>query len=331
MTEFRLGGAITSALTHFAGFGLAAILEDQGHSSLRMHWEEGMSPTLVITGVSTDEVGAAVHDHAAAIGDDHWIHAELTDSPRQGAALFSPRIKSATSREEWEVYSAQRQQYLASDLSRLDRSMLHGLGEPAHWHHTAKDNQPDRGASRWEMKTRNRGEELVTHRLRPLLKGIRSRTATELAAGLAGEQVVDIDEKAESRTGTGFVKPGPVDAAVAWCALWGISWMPTMHQAHQMSQSPAVFPRNRVHPAEAALPIIAAPLSFPLWRAVLRSRQLDVAAFSPQGPEARASMQWLSNRGVIGLTRFQIHLGGSSSAPERHLLDGTLDLFEVES
>ncbi|MDO5066000.1 MAG: hypothetical protein Q4D96_01805 [Propionibacteriaceae bacterium] len=330
MTEFHLGGPITSALTHFAGFGLAAILEDQGHTALRMYWQEGTSPSLVITGVSADDVGAAVRNHAAAIGNDHWIHAQLDDERRHGAALFSPRIKSAESREEWETYSSQRQRYLTADLGRLDRNMLHGLGEPAHWHHTEKDRQPDRGASRWEMKTRNRGEELVTHRVRPLLKAIQSRNSDELAAGLAGEQLVDIDKKADSRTGTGFTKPGPVDAAVAWCALWGISWMPTVHQVHQMSQSPAVSPRTRVHPADAALPVVATAMSLPLWRAVLRSRQLDVVAFSPEDAEARASMRWLSNRGVVGLIRFRIHLGGSSSAPERHLMDGVLDLFEVE-
>lgn len=330
MTEFRLGGAISNALTHFAGFGLAAILEDQGNSSLRMHWDEGTSPSLVITGVTADEVGAAVHNHAASIGEDHWILAQLDDARRQGASLFSPRIRSATGREEWETYSSQRRQYLTAVLGRLDRSMLHGLGEPAHWHHTHKDNQPDRGASRWEMKTRNRGEELVTHRLRPLLKAIRSRSTEELAAGLSGNQLVDIEKKADSRTGTGFTKPGPVDAAVAWCALWGISWMPTVHQVHQMSQSPAVFPRTRVHPDRAALPILAKPVSFPLVRAVLRSRQLDVAAFSPDDAEARTSRRWLSDRGVVGLARFRIHLGGSASAPERHLQDGTLDLFETE-
>ena len=329
MTEFQLGGPITSALTHFAGYGLASILENQGHTLLRMHWREDTSPSLVISGVSADEVGAAVLKHAEAIDNDHWIHAQLEDGRRQGASLFSPRIKTASSRQEWETYSSQRLQYLTPDLSRLDRSMLHGLGEPAHWHHTEKDNQPDCGASRWEMKTRNRGEELVTHRLRPLLRGIRSRSSDELAAGLSGKQVVDIDKKAESRSGTGFTKPRPVDCAVAWCALWGISWMPTVHQVNWMSQSPAVTPRTRVHPTNAALPVIAAPVSLSLWRSVLRSRQLDEVAFSPENTEVRASMRWLGARGLVGLIRFPIHLGGSSSAPERYLLDGLLDLFEV--
>lgn len=330
MTEFQLGGPITSALTHFAGYGLAAILENQGHTLLRMHWQEDTSPSLVITGISAQEVGDAVRNQAMTIGQDHWISAKLEGGPRQGSSLFSPRIKAASNREEWNTYSDQRNRYLTAGLSRLDWAMLRGLGEPAHWHHTEKDNQPDRGASRWEMKTRNRGEELVTHRLRPLLKGIGSRSNMELAAGLSGQQVVDIDKKADSRSGTGFTKPGPVDCAVAWCALWGISWMPTVHRIHAFSQSPCVNPRTRVHPSAAALPLVSSPMSPTLWRAVLRSKQLDVVAFHPKENEARTSRRWLEDRGVIGLVRFGIHLGGSSAAPERHLLDGTLDLFEVQ-
>ncbi|MDO5083098.1 MAG: hypothetical protein Q4D89_06825 [Arachnia propionica] len=336
MTEFHLGGPITSALTHFAGYGLAAILEDQGHTSLRMHWQESESPSLVITGVSEQEVGDAVQGHASAISPNHWINGKLVGEPRDGASLFSPRIKAAGSRKEldprleWETYAEQRNRYLTADLSRLDRSMIHGLGEPAHWHHTDKDNQPDRGASRWEMKTRNRGEEMVTHRIRPLLQAIRSRSGEELAAGLAGRQLVDLNTKADSRTSSGFTKPGPVDCAVAWCALWGISWMPTVHLVHSMSQSPGVTPRTRVHPSDAALPLATSPMSPALWQVVLRSRQLDVAAFHLDDAEARTSMRWLHARGVIGLVRFGIHLGGSAAAPERHLLDGTLDLFEVD-
>ena len=66
-------------------------------------------------------------------------------------------------------------------------------------------------------------------RLRKLAESVSARKPPDVLAGLRGTLVRDEigQDQVTSRTGTGFCNPGPVDNAVAWCALWGISQLPS--------------------------------------------------------------------------------------------------------
>ena len=44
-----LGGEITSALTTFAGLGLALILEGDGAEHVRLGWTDAAEPRMVVT------------------------------------------------------------------------------------------------------------------------------------------------------------------------------------------------------------------------------------------------------------------------------------------
>src|SRR5690606_33927499 len=76
--------------------------------------------------------------------------------------------------------------------SWLDLQMMCALGEPAYWYRRP-DGKPDldRGASRWEMKTRNRGEDFVANRLAVLCQKVAERTPEAVLAGLRGDDPVD--------------------------------------------------------------------------------------------------------------------------------------------
>jgi CRISPR-associated protein Csb3 len=212
----------------------------------------------------------------------------------------------------------------------VDSLMLQALGEPAYWLLDTRTAEPDRGASRWEMKTRNRGEDFTRNRLAVLAKVVAARTTETVLAGLAGHAVVDEagKNKPDSRTGTGLVPPGPVDNAFAWCALWGLSAFRITHRIGRQSFTPGAYPQKRVHPAEMALPLVTSPTSPAKLRRILRSRVLHDAAFAPEGSSERAiGREALNHSGVAGLVLFPVRKAGSTSAPERQVLSGVFEAF----
>lgn len=318
--NFTVGGSVSDALTHLAMVGTAAILQESG-CAVQMGWADGAAATARIWLPDGVDVGTCVQTHAARhSSDDSWVqhkHEHL------GAMVgsFSPRIKAAVSRSTWETLIRVRTDGLSSgSLTWLDHAMIGALGEPAYW----LADQPDLGASRWEMKTRNRGEEFVGHRLGPLARQVAARTPAHITAGLVGGVVDDGKNGASSRTATGLRSPGPTDTAVAWCALWGISQTTLVPQARAMSQTSGSSPRNRVHPRAMALPVFARPVTLGRWRGVMASHQLDEVAF---GQKAASSHAWLKMAGVTALVVFPTEVVGSKSAPERRLLQGSLKLL----
>jgi len=348
VNTYRLSGDITSALSHFAAWGLAAILVDMaayadaGDSLAKTSWsDEIQSVPILHTRLSEAEVGEAVRAHAERhTRSVSWVRARVASGVRTGTGLFSPRLKAAPL-DEIPEFAGERTQALTlaerhGELTELDWSMLAGLGEPAWWRCSVKESQPDAGASRWEMKTRNRGEEFVGNRLAPLADRVSRRSPSLVWDGLAGiSQVDDLGGSGmQSRTPTGFAAPGQTDSAVAWCALWGISVFPTSHVSTTaqpeggMSQTPGVWPRHRVHPGVACLPVYTSPVSSSRVRSIVVARAFDVAAFGALrgGDEGVGqAQQWLARQGVRALVRFPIQLGGSSSAPERYLLAGVVE------
>jgi len=295
----------------------------------------------LFTSLESEGVADVVHRHAERHTRQlSWVQARVAVGVRSGGALFSPRLKACPA-EELPAFEAERQGALAEaagsgEMSDLDWGMLAGLGEPAWWRYTAKDSQPDAGASRWEMKTRNRGEEFVAHRLAPLAGLLARRTPAQVWDGLSGRAVTDELGKnsVTSRTATGFTSPRPTDTALAWCALWGISLVPTIHRTfaaseiNGMSQSPGVWPRDRVHPRLAALPVFVSPVSSSRFRSVMSTASFDIGAFGDlmtADPGVSAAKGWLGTQGVRAIVRFPVIVAGSSSAPERQLLAGEVE------
>lgn len=328
MSELRLTGSATSALAHLALIGLAGILEDQGATGVRLWWEDGIEASARIgTTLDPGAIADAVHGHATRLArPGSWL--QMT-AWHEGAevGLFSPRVKAATSAGSWTaLLNARRQRLDARDLTVLDHRMIGALGEPAYWLVTNADNQPDQGASRWEMKTRNRGEDFVRNRLAPLAKVVSSRSPAEVLDGLTGRSIVDElgHNDRKSRTPTGLTTPRATDNALAWCALWGMAHLWLIPQANVMSQTAGSWPRRGVHPTEFAVPVFSKPVSVAKWRTVTGSQWFDRAAFI-QDPTSRA---WVVEQGVAAIVCFPAQKAGSQSAPERLLLEGIIEPLE---
>lgn len=344
MIEYRLGGEVSSALSHLMLVGLASILEEGGVREVRFAWSADRLPRpLLWTDLDETEAALAVRDHAERHTEPgSWVSAVVASGVRKGSGLFSPRVEvphPTTGAAEWAEYEQQREAVLSrgsTTLSDLDHRMLSALGEPAWWRCDGRNNQPDLGASRWEMKTRNRGEEFITHRLRPIARAVVGRSPEAVWSGLSGATLVDeAGGGPDSRSSTGLTPPGPADNAQVWCALWGLSVLPTVHTASERvasghSQSPGTFPRNRVHPVRASLPAFTEPTTVAHFRAICTSAHFDVLVntASDVDPVARSQASaWLKEQGVRAVVAFPVNKVGSSSAPERQLLTGRIEVL----
>ncbi|MFC6013093.1 hypothetical protein [Nocardia lasii] len=330
MTVLELPGDITNALSHFTLYGLAAIWEAESGQRTRLWWSRARTPQphLDIGEAQFADVAEAVNHHACRhSADDDWVQHSLTHEDRVTGTL-SPRIKTPSSPASWNQLQASRHTAIdrIASSSTDDLRMIGALGEPAYWRFEQNTPRPDDGASRWEMKTRNRGEEFLGNRLAPLAHAVALRTRDQILSGLLGETLVDEigGDKAESRTATGLTRPGPVDNAVAWCALWGLSQFPTIHQVRRQSVTPgAHVPTRRTHPTSMYLPVPTVPLASARLRTLLVSKQIAVAT-TPTDPGHPAARMWLCNRGVPAITVFPVSVSDNPSAPERQVLAGSL-------
>lgn len=338
MNAMRICGGVEVALAHFTLVGLAAILEEGKASSSLFRWSDELRPRAeLLTELSHEEVAAAVREHAERhTRESSWVTRRARGGTREGSGLFTARAKVPAD-DEWAPYAAQRAGARRElPLSRLDERLLTALGEPAWWLTGVQGRSADDGASRWEMKTRNQGQEFIVHRLSPLAETVAGRDDAAVLAGLTGTSVLDeLGKNApESRTGTGLTTPGPVDSAIAWCALWGLHAAPTIHRTSGMSQSAGVWPRSRVHPRVAVLPVFTIPVSARRFGEVLGTKQLDDAAFLTEAGaitgdplEVEVARSWLAGQGVRALVRFPILKTGSTSAPERQVLVGKVSVL----
>lgn len=337
MTDLMLGGAPRSAISHLAPLGMASILRDGGIRDARSWWDVDTARPHVCSSRTAAEMAELVIQHAARRSGHSWVNAKITGASRHGLSLFSPRIKAAQV-DEWGEYVAERDAWLAANrdsLTALDFRMLTALGQPAWWHCDAKDTRPDDGASRWEMKTRNRGEEFLAHRLAPLTDVVALRSVQQMVAGLTGSSVIDELGKnaADSRTSTGLAVPGPVDSAFAYVALWGIAALRTVHRSGHRQPSPSVGmrPRRGVHPLCAYLPVFVSAVTPQHFAAVAASRALDELGRRAveEAPETGGSGEedWLREQGVHAVAFFPIRKSGSTSAPERQILEGEVSIL----
>lgn len=337
MSEVHIGGSYTSALTHVAGLGVAAILEESGHRGVRIRWTQTANPKMLVSGPGVEGTTLAqlVFDHAKRHSQtSSWVQA-VTKIRKGGkeaeVGLFSPRIAAPEDSDSWVGLYEQRRAVIDADpgVTWLDGLFLQALGEPAYWQADLKDAMPDEGASRWEMKTRNRGEDFVRNRLAPLAREVSGRTAEAVAKALSGTAIHDSAGKEDSRTGSGFTAPQPVDDVVAWCALWGISAFRLFPAISGVAVTPGAWPAAVTHPSMMSLPLSTSPLSLAKIRRIMRSKAFSDASFGDSGSSIHASAARVSLKrtGVDGVVRFPIRKGGSSSAPERQILAGIFDPF----
>ena len=173
MTLHHLTGNLDVALSHLALCGLAAIADDATGTSSRLCWTADQTPVPTLeTTLDALELAEAVRAHAERASDPtSWLMRRETGGTRKGAGLFTARAKVPADPGEWRHHAEERRTARRSmTISRLDGLMILGMGEPAWWRWERDANRPDEGASRWEMKTRNKGQEFLLHRLTPLAR-----------------------------------------------------------------------------------------------------------------------------------------------------------------
>jgi len=332
MSIFTPAGSVTTALSHFALFGLAAICEAELGVVARVWWTDQRIPRPQLdAGCQPHALAEAVHRHAAErTSPQSWLALRI-DHEEKAPAAFSPRIKAPSSPSAWHGLQSVRNtalDQLRAGHALLDLQMIGALGEPAYW---LAGKTPDGGASRWEMKTRNQGGDFVRDRLSRLAGYVAAREVEEVLSGLTGATVNDEagQNKPESRSATGFARPGPVDNALAWCALWGISQFPVTHHLDAQSATAGTnVPHNRTHPTSVFLPVPTRPITLARLRTIIASRHLAlVGATQHAGPvdeiTAKASRRWLASMSIRALIRFPVHVSDNPSAPERQVLNGT--------
>lgn len=346
MNQWSIPGSVESAFAHFTLVGLAAILDNETEQSARLRWTDELLPRAMVTHhLTVEDAASVVVRHAGRhVESPSWITAKIDSGRRAGSSLFTPRggwpaTAKAGTRAEWRAFGAERRGARELlHLDALDERLLAALGEPAWWRSGPTDERPDDGASRWEMKTRNRGEELLANRLAPLGRVVAARTSGDAAAGLTGSRARDElgKDARDSRTATGLTTPGPVDSVLAWCALWGLSATmtiaknigpPSASSTRGASGSSGVPVDGTTHPRQAALPVFTSPVTVGRWSSTLSSRRFHDWAFgSPQQDRiARAAAgAWLREQGVRAVLQLPIRKVGSASAPERQVLAGTL-------
>lgn len=350
MSTVTLGGPISSALTHFALYGLADIAATRFGHGVSLGWTVEQEPQawVDVPAASPEEIAQAVLDAASTDAPRNWSSVQVSYSSKTVASPFSPRIKAIDTDkhpEVWGRHQKAREDALdaltnAGDLA--DLRFLSALGEASYWHIANNSRQPDRGASRWEMKTRNRGEEFVSQRYEPLCRELSTWSTDQVLDGLTGRALRDPlgKNKQDSRSSTGFARPAPADNAVVFCALRGIAEFPLAHRVSRINATPGAWPDYVLHPRSMMLPVPTAPITLSRLRSVVVSRQLamlhefsmsvqekkDDAEVAVSPLEADAAKAWLTARRCGAVILFPILKTGSSTAPERQVLDGEVIL-----
>ncbi len=369
MSEIVLSGDPRSFLNHFAAFGLAAILEEGLRRTCRVSQRSANSLVVSVDSeTETPESMASVVKLHAERHLDSWIMRTHKHGDKTSGTM-SPRLAQLKEVSEWRTLQAARwaafDSAFEAKLSCLDLMYMGSLGEPAYWYiDNNGGNQPDRGASGWEMKTRNRGEEFVQHRLADLCRRVAARTPKGVLDGLTS---IDPQDEAgnnspSSRTPTGLSAPAATDNALAWCALWGISLFQVTHSAaiavgtgkgsgRQSVTAGLVrglpLPESLAR-AYAFLPIFPRPTRLARIKTIVGSGQLArvvirhvLNATEPQwrpqdhqkwsrlsqSLSALPDEAWLKRKGCPAALIGYIKVSDNVNAPEPHVTRGTYLMF----
>ncbi len=337
MTELILkAGDVRTLLWHTALYGLAAILDAAGVSDVRVNWTTGMRPLPRITSpnLTSDLVDATVRDHTRVhTKDTSWVRRDI-ELAGKARGLMSPRHTVFRDATTWDnVRQARHRELdnLTDGHAWHDLRFLAALGEPCYWSRNSRGVPlQDDGASRLEMQPRNQGSEFVGTRLRKLAETVAARPQGAIITGIQGDTVVDEagSDRIDSRTATGLANPGPIDNAVAWCALWGIAELPSAPRVNATAATTGHIGQS--HDEWFYAPVWRSSWRPSRLRAMLAHRALRDAAtaglsdrWTCEPVDETSARAWLSARGVTGIVRFPIERFGSDNAPERRAMRGT--------
>lgn len=323
----QLPGSYQVLLSHMSMLGLSMILEEElGVGTVQCAWSPGVEPKpqIKLEKAGIDDVASIVKKHATQHVEaaESWLHAA---NPAVGS-LFSARTKDPANDEEWSSVLAQRAA-VADELRGIDSDMTVGIGERSWWQFQGPKRRSERGASPWEMRTRNRGAEFVANTLFPLARAVSERSVCEIRDGLTGRTLRDEvgKDKAESRTATGFAPIGPTDNARAWVALCGISAVPMWKRSTDRSVASAAVPPRRGERGQLLMPMATDWVTVSRWKTALRSRAL-VDAFQSstvaESSDAVVARALLGAWGFDHIMRFPVFVTDNPSAPERRTLRG---------
>lgn len=332
--NIMLAGDFKTLLSHMVLWGLAAICEEAELPGVRGAWSDEAAPRpLLHTDAAPEAVAEAVIDHATRCAqDDSWLRRAVSVSAdgKTEVALAAPRTAAPATPEIWAAVAAEHLELLDGLASQLDRQLQLGFGYRSWWAVERSGTiRADFGCNAWEMRTRNRGTDVVKDRLLPLAEEVSTWSVGDIVTGLCGTTVNDAvgENKPASRSGTGFCLPGPVDNARAWCALWGLSMLPVIAHRFRGAISPAALTAQDV-PTQSRRHLVMfgspRPMTPARARAILRSSAL-VQASAPESigaGEFTKAVGWCRSHGVDLAVRFPIDVVGSTTSPERRALHG---------
>jgi CRISPR-associated protein Csb3 len=328
--SFELSGSnYKELLSHMAFYGLAAIIEQMKPDyQIRLTWTRGVNPKPEIYIVNDtfksieDEIGRLVQSHAKSHTNDenNWIFKQLGNQ-----SLMSPRIGKLKNNNDWKKLQDARHEVL-DDLTEnhtyLDLRLLWTLGEPRYWPLSGNEMNQDAASCRFDMQPRNRGNTLISTKLKPLAQSVGQREVSNIVSGLQGVKIKDEigSNRSNSRTATGFRGPGPTDNAVAWCAIWGISQFALTQRTKIRASTSGFLSHKRGR-------YFYVPVWYSLWspsrlRTILASGQLrsfaeaQVASRDNEQGVPETAQQWLAARGVEAVVLFPYNQFGSRDAPE---------------
>ena len=93
----RIAGQLEGAATHFAQYGLAAIMQEAGVRDVRLQWHEAAEAYASVTWTGDANPGELVVQHAQVrTAEDSWVQ-QVRAHSGTGMGLFSPRIKAMNS------------------------------------------------------------------------------------------------------------------------------------------------------------------------------------------------------------------------------------------
>ncbi|MGX1739828.1 aldehyde dehydrogenase [Corynebacterium flavescens] len=329
-----LAGSVASGLTYFSWIGAAAIARSLSEGDVEMSWSQDALPQarLHCADLSLDDIASEVKRLATEWASG-WTAVTVQYSAGEFSP-FSPRFKAIDPIKhpaDWNLHQQARLAQLdklAEEGDHLALNLIQALGEAAYWRFDRGAPRPDHGASRWEMKTRNRGEEFIRHRLHPMCVDISEWSLTDIAMGLTGELQQDTigNVKEGSRTSSGFQPPSPADTALSFVALIGISSFPVLHRLSKVSVTPGAYPDHVLHPTAAVLPVPVLPITPERFENIVISKYwADLV--SELGPETSilnspADHEHFKELGIPAAALYRIRLAGSASAPERYFEEG---------
>jgi CRISPR-associated protein Csb3 len=337
-------------LTHMAAYGFAAIIEAAAETPPTLSWRGGVNPRLRIEhkSLSVPDMAQQVRDHATRLSNNDAWPGKRWEATDKG--LMSPRIPiEIKQQKQWKKLQQGRHEVLdalANAGAWLDLRFLWSLGEPCYWRKasnnkasnkrkdkTTEDDDQSAAVSRLDLQPPNGGREVIATRVAPLASDVSKRTPAQIVDAFHGTYLKDSrskDDGWDSRSAIGFRGRGPVDDAVSWCAIWGISQF-ALNQALKVTTTASCM----IHDEQewVCIPVWQGQWTPARLRTILASRQLRATARAYLSTDdtdgsgdavGSTGAKWLLARGVHALILFPFKVDVSSHAKPRHAQRGII-------